>query len=1693
MAFNPDEYLSGDFNPDTYLSEDFNPDMYLSGEQPKTTVWQDMDIGLRGLGHSAKTALDMSAGGLAGLAGYTDERDKIFDEMVARQGEYDKEVQGLNQGFGGKVISGLTGIAPVLPLGLVLGPLAAGGTMAGIGALSNAKGNVESGASNAAAITQAMLEGGLDTAALAFPAGKGFKQGAMLGAAGNVAADVGKDITGNILTPNNTAYDPSLEKYAISAAVGALPGGAFGMLDAPSTNKAPLPKKEAVPYNISDKTEAANAIKQVEAEQANIKAQLEDWSQNASINQEMADVISSLENTYNKLEQQRNELDGIINDRSADDVMAKAIKIKEEQDAIKAQRGRRDPSALPQEDASIANADIVSASKPEVAKPTPYETVQKAQEDSTLGTTPFEVALTKVGEAKNMGQVELMETIVAAQEKMDALPPEKDVQRENMLHEIAALTDVLQGKEPDLSWFKGEQDTPVTEEITIDAPKPVFESISDIYAQQGETLQHLADHRDRFFNRQGESNIFFDKTFQDSVFGKMSQKVLGHFLDVTGMGKDEVYISFDNGIDKNLGRLNHIGDTSHIRISPANLAKAAAPIPGTNFGFLKGKALENARTAYTAVRIGAHEIGHIVLNKYARSFVHTTEAFNKIVSEFNDYKAANKLENISMADFWRGEKSAELYTKNMEHFHEYFAERVAKQLLTKEAIGAFSKGRGKVFQDLIDASVNYLKGQGVNVDKKAFSDDIVNNIIESNKNAIRNYSETLWERVDTQRNDMVLAGTHEPGIFQGMTLEDMTKTTGIRSILPHHNPFMGLDLNDIPTVSRRMLSVLGNAARNVNLEFFNRNNVADFNPDSPQVASSLKTMRKHDILAESMVNELWYGKIANKDMKWSDVFTKVKNAASPYIAVLKTSHLDKHAILEVFQKGFDEKLPYAENLTKNGQHLTEVQRNAYNTFAKMFKDKYDQSVKLQAKLGKSNELPFREGWFPSVRQGKYQVMVTYGDLVARMQSFDTKLQAEKHRASLLKSGLKNFDISDVIDRGDVQPAIGNMEIAENVVKVFSQMYPTAAKQLNERGQKLLESYALKGGKLGKHHEYRADIVGYKGSELGLTPEERGRSFGEAIEQFAAEAGMQYKTMLYRSSFDAVLENPSFQKSNPNAHAAIQTMYDSGLGRHTDYLQKFGGQASYQMDRVANSIMETWGTGKKTDKSIANITMDTIRNGFHLMFLMPKVTFAIVGQILSVPPMTIAKMSYDGHGIKAYQSFATGTLKLLSGNSDLWDTLKTVAKHTNTFEPQFMEALTLHKSNHAIVEFIKDYVLLAKPGKYSESASRVLSFSVFYEHYTSLGMSKKEAMQQAIIKTGDSLNLYDKANSAPIFSHLGFLGDAIKPLQGFGQNQLGNIIGMYKYGKLGHPDTWMPLVNFTLMSIAMGGVLGMPFIQEYEKFRRWCNTTFGKSDLPSILDLVASNEGMMNRILPMSQEANNALMLGLPSLTGFDLSSSIRSNQSFPTLLLGVMSGNDAPMDAMPLLQWAAKVPGAAINMGKGLMEDAKSSDIKDALNVIAPAGHVGYAMKEAIGINEPLVFGENTGLKAQGKANEGGDPRTKADIIAGALGTKTSQGRMDELRDFQMQEDEKVRTAKVGDAAVKYVESGNDKFLQRLIDLGATEKEIQNKVNLEVFKRVLPFHQRMMFNKNGKLIAGRGTRAAIGFSKFQKEDDAETD
>lgn len=1598
MAFDPDKYLEEEFDPDKYLSE-FNPDKYLANTKRKTTIREDIGIGLTNIGHAGLNAGDLLLGAAARIGGNEKRSDEVFDRLVARQKADKEEAAMRDQGVGGELISLGTSLAPMLIAAPFTGALAAAGTLVGANTLSQSAENVQAGASDAGAITQAVGEAGLNMAAMNLPIGKGFVKGMGWGVGGNVAAQAGTDVLGNITMPKE-AQDPyhmefdleTAKKYGMAAAGGAMVGGPFGRINRNGALEAkPTPKLDlgvapefvdkmggmskseydelhTAQKNMDDKVQAIhNDINKVEAY----------IGKTGDASPEHVELLTKLENDLNQVVSKKVELEAKMSGDITGEVTT------EQQVKLDARKEQLIQQIKEQRQARSNTED------------TPF--IPEEFDDTIKKTPPVEMALIKIDEAMLESPEQVRTRMDNAMEKLNALEERRrtgvpgedyDALYTSLNREIDAYASILEGKKPDLSWAEGTPEkpivvdgTPLPVEVPIAEVKPIVDKVTPTSNEMMSLL------RDKITMRE-----VFDTLISEKV-GTRAQQVL-------------------------LKLLNNI---PHIKSAMFKIG-AAQEIPGKPGHYSTGQydmdhhlvELHMGGNLKTILHESVHAATHaLLLDK-------TNPAAIKLQQLYELAKSQNK------------DSTRHGFTDVHEFVSEAFTNSEFQKILEKMESITTEAHKSSVWDDFRN---------------------IIKQAIAGITGEVRLARTALDDVFDAGTALMDTAATKSESFFQKLS-DKIGETPPV------------LEVSDVVTPK----TMRGAIRRN----FFGKNALEGQFRNHPMVQKVFRTIREAEEESARIQNQWWHNTanvIDSGKMRFWETLTKVKEKGSAIIAVMETPDESMAKIHDVFKQGFEEGLEYKDTLAKHGQNLSPEEVKTYNTLSDLYARMYKDTVAVQQKLGKKHELPYREGWYPAKRVGQFSVELSYGGNLSRVETFKTRRAAEVFRSKITDGkNLKFLEVSDILDASKKEEVQPNKVMADIISETLAKKYPNASEPLQKTIDDLLFVMNSRGGKVGYHHQFRTNVAGYAGSGLFQDRGALGKAFKEGIQAEVNNYGMNLKSLIIKTKLANVLEDGNFREQDPQGHAISEQMYESALGRNKEFLP---------IDEAANKVANV------VDSSINHLTMrvfgkeytakegtalSKLNNGamraFYATKMMAKPVF-LLAQLLTTP-MIIPEMARDNHGIRAFYSFGKGVTKLLTGDKVLWDNIKEVSQHYNVVEAQFLESMNLdrHTGKHGvsakIVNAIEDYVLLGAVGKKADSISRLVSYATAYTHFTDLGLPSKEASYKARLLTDKAMNVYNSADSAPIFEKMGFIGTGMKPLMSFGLNQLGNVVSYYREAKRGNQG---PLIAYGLVSVAIGGLLSLPFISEYERFRQIAEK-FLDVQIPSILEIFSGDESFLDRLEITSQDAKDVALYGVPALSGIDLSSSIRSNETIFSLLAAIALGQEDASKLLPILAATGTTAMALPDLAKAVAGESSVGAGKKAVEALV-SGPVGYGIKEGLGLNTTKVMGENTDMIAAGKKGGADIERTGKDVAAGLLGTKSIEQRRGDETLWQVTSREKNLEGKKEKATTMYVETGDKKYLDKMIELGMTTQQIQDSVETGAYVRLAPQLLTHFRNKNG--------------------------
>jgi len=868
----------------------------------------------------------------------------------------------------------------------------------------------------------------------------------------------------------------------------------------------------------------------------------------------------------------------------------------------------------------------------------------------------------------------------------------------------------------------------------------------------------------------------------------------------------------------------------------------------------------------------------------------------------------------------------------------------------------------------------------------------------------------------------------------------------------------------------------------VGRNFFGMPAMEGFYRDHPVVQKAYKQIMEAKDITDKIVNQLWHGTsdvVRNEKRGFFASLSKIEARDSAIVAVKETSNASMAKIHDLFRDGMEQELDYQSNREKNGQHLTPSEIKTYNTLSKLFGDMYQSAVGVQKSLGKKHILPFKTGWYPANRRGNYSVAISYGDFISHYETFPTRRAAEVFKEKIGKeSQMKFLEVSEILDNTKEQEKTPNKEMADIIASKLAKSYPKAANELVGQIEKLLETMQLKGGKLGKHHEHRSGVSGYKGNELFRSTEERGKSFKDGIQREVNNFATNMKALQIKTKLQGLVEDNNFYKSDPVGHAAVEQLYESALGRNSDlFAGKINDWATHVVDivdKIADASMrKVLGRGfEGKEKSVTTHITDTSMRAFYATKMMAKPVFALA-QLLTTA-MIIPEMAQNNHGIRAFYSFGKGVSKLLTRDKELMDVLFKESQEFGTIEQQFRESLNLdkhtgiHTNVEKVINGLEDYVLLGKLGKVTDSMSRAISFVTAYTHFKDLGLSREAARYEARRLTEHAMNIYGRDVSAPIYEKLGVMGEGMKPLTSFSQNQLGNLAKYWMQAKKGN---YGPLMAVGLIATATGGILGLPFIQEYERARQILEK-FMNVQMPSILEIMYGDESFFDRLElnpeDVKQLKDMATYGPLPALTGIDLTSTSRSNETVFSVMAAIMLGQEDASKLLPIMGATVQSVGAIPALGKAIAGKGTEGEDKKAIDSLI-VGPLNFGAKKVLGAGTTRLFGENTGMLSTGKAGNADIPETNTSKLAAVLGSKTVEQKRIDQQAFEQQMRDKVLQSKIQRTSTMFVETGKPEYLEKMVDLGMNNEQIKNAIGTGAYNKLVEQQIRYFRSSKGKV------------------------
>lgn len=1210
----------------------------LPEKQRETSITEDVGIGVKNLGHTAKTAWDLTAGGVANLLGDIEGRDKIFASMDARIKAHEADMAKLDQGFGGKITSGIFGIAPLLLTAPITSPLLLAGGLSGALALENTARDVRLGQNYTPteAVGKTMVEGGINTAAAMLPVGKEFTSGALLGAGGNIVAQGTSDILGQVMTKGEASkpYEFNAENYAVNAVVGGGVGGLAGeFIKEPGARVKYeyTPTKEDLAFGKDPVTEQdvqtrlkEQSLHQVEGFDRDINAIHEQAFREETRLSFLVKEKDLLEEQLSKTKD--TEEHQIIKERL--DLKNQQIELKiqkiQDLDAVilknelaykEARAASGQDSISPLDRIKVAHEKAVAAGKESPSgnieaierSYIAMKRTERALKQSSIGEELLKSPETGLeGSTIDSGGIKATDTLPGIKE-VNVANSEKPILSTDVLSKTGEKQLTKDAEYEPIKQLGSEIETRLEQELGIknlklsESQKGLYHTIEDLLNSiaQVHGLKQGTDGQLPLIRTSGNyiDILELPSSWQRNGLGSKLLKQIE--TDIYNSGKDSVFLQAIPDSVGFWGKHGYVKDPVQVEETGENIMM--------HKDLTKSFSSDTKRQVTTKESKGTREVAKLenditklksnpnfasALNEMAnnsRKIIDTyfRTAFKVSINKLHDNYVKWKLLQDGLP-VTSGSISALDYDV---HFYEDFPSYVVKNLYTdlelrplKDTLssrwGELKKQHNVSSTEEVTKNILQRSVQLAEKTTKSFA-EAAHQVLSVNATRQGVTTEALYksfsEALDNRLNKVGPVG--RPDITKSW-IED---TDALMKELKHYK--------DIKSVSTD-LSQFDNLIMHSIVPLLQKARIYD----NPAVRYAVKTIYNAEERKNALVHKILGGKAETVQAK--GVMTSVRRQANKEsfqrLSEVATDK-DFYEVYQVFKKGQNE-MDYETSLHFYGKHLTPFQKKLFRSTADVYSHVFTEMNKHQMRLGKNTMIKGKLGYVAPVRLGDFVVSIgnkiNYASGVNKevkntrgiskldisdtvyVQRFTTEAEAQKFINEFNKLNTNNKYQIKTLEKVNQIGTEFQLDFIKSIRETLVEEGASAT-QLDKL-DKMVESYVTGTGSIGGHHlKQMGFIEGGKGSELFYNKADQGRSFRDSIFGYVGEVTTLMKKQEIATKLDDVLTHPEFHNAGPNLTEFLISMRDYAVNATPENLLHAKAFKQF-LDTKATELMQKLG-------------------------------------------------------------------------------------------------------------------------------------------------------------------------------------------------------------------------------------------------------------------------------------------------------------------------------------------------------------------------------------------------------------------------------------------------------------------------------------------------------------------------------------
>ena len=396
----------------------------------------------------------------------------------------------------------------------------------------------------------------------------------------------------------------------------------------------------------------------------------------------------------------------------------------------------------------------------------------------------------------------------------------------------------------------------------------------------------------------------------------------------------------------------------------------------------------------------------------------------------------------------------------------------------------------------------------------------------------------------------------------------------------------------------------------------------------------------------------------------------------------------------------------------------------------------------------------------------------------------------------------------------------------------------------------------------KHTMQKKGVFGMEGRKFWESTEENARAFFENQVRYI-ESGLTWGH-LSKAAKDVndVIRNPEVVKNQSNAIRLVDDYMQNALGINPSRMGK-------AVDDIMNATFGAFGIGPSVPRAAmgyARLAANTAMLSLSPAFL----TLQLIQPITAMPAMSAFLRGRGGAtGLTGfgYANMAEGSLALIKDQmgQKLSPVMEGAIKYA---KDNHVYATDMVQHSNQISKGVEYYAstIAQAPAAALETGTRSMVYMGLVSMLHETGLTPKQGLyQQAHRFTDMAMVNYSALEKPAIYNALGPIGSLAYNLKSFGHNEISRWAMFAR--EIGNDANAVPILTQMATTIAVAGVMGLPFFSQWEMIYDYITKKMG-TPRSLTLDVMDASKSVGKALGP---NGAYALSHGAPTLLGVDLS------------------------------------------------------------------------------------------------------------------------------------------------------------------------------------------------------------------------------